>query len=117
MREARRAYAALELEEVEVLGRRAWVPRGLEPAPPHVRLLPMFDSLLLGHRDRSLIVREEHAPAVMPGGGILAATLVVDGRIEGTWRLDRGRPDVTAFGAFDYADEVEDVVRFRAREP
>ena len=35
----------------------AWVPRGLEPAPPHVRLLPMFDSYLLGHRDRSLIVR------------------------------------------------------------
>ena len=117
LREARRAYADLDLEEVEVLGRRAWVPRGLEPAPPHVRLLPMFDSLLLGHRDRTLIVREEHARAVMPGGGILAATLVVDGRVEGTWKLDRGRPVVTAFGAFDYEAEVEDVVRFRAREP
>ena len=98
-----------------MLGRRAWVPRGLEPAPPHVRLLPMFDSYLLGHRDRSLIVRDAHARAVTPGGGILAATLVVDGRIEGTWKLDRGRPAVTAFGAFDYEDEVDDVVRFRAR--
>ena len=117
MREARRAYAELDLDEVEVLGRRAWMPRGLEPAPPHVRLLPMFDSYLLGHRDRSLIVREAHARAVMPGGGILAATLVVDGRIEGTWKLDRGRPAVTAFGDFDYEDEVDDVVRFRAREP
>src|SRR3954469_3640162 len=117
MREARRAYERLELEEVQVLGRRAWVPPGLEPAPPHVRLLPMFDSLLLGHRDRSLIVESEHASAVMPGGGILAATLVVDGRVEGTWKLERGRPQVTAFGDFDYADEVADVVRFRAREP
>ena len=114
MREARRAYESLELEEVEVLGRAAWVPRGLEPAPPHVRLLPMFDSYLLGHRDRSLILAPEHDKAVRPGGGILAATLVVDGMVEGTWKLERGRPAVTPFGDFDYADEVEDVVRFRA---
>jgi Winged helix DNA-binding domain len=114
MREARRGYAQLDLEEVEVLGRRVGVPRGLEPAPPHVRLLPMFDSLLLGHRDRSLIVRPEHASAVMPGGGILAATLVADGRIEGTWELERGRPVVTTFGEPpDYDAEVADVERFR----
>jgi hypothetical protein len=82
-----------------------------------VRLLPRFDGWLLGHRDRSLIVREEHDAAVRPGGGILAATLVVDGRVEGTWKLDRGQPEVTAFGAFDYEAEADDVVRFRAREP
>ena len=117
VREARRAYAELDLEDIEVLGRRAWIPRGLEPAPPHVRLLPAWDGLLLGHRDRSLIVREEHARAVTPGGGMLAATLVVDGRIEGTWKLARGRPEVSAFGSFDYAAEVEDIVRFKAREP
>src|SRR3954470_23294146 len=117
VREARRAYGELELEEVEVLGRTPFVPPGLEPAPPHVRLLPRFDGWLLGHRDRSLIMREEHDKAVRPGGGILAATLVVNGRIEGTWKLERGRPEVTAFGSSDYASEVEDVVRFRAREP
>ena len=115
LRDARRAYERLDLEEVKVLGRRAWVPRGVEPAPPHVRLLPMFDSLLLGHRDRSLILRPEHDRAVRPGGGILAATLVVDGHIEGTWKLERGRPRVTPFGdPPDYATEVADVARFRA---
>src|SRR3954447_1372990 len=118
VREARRAYGELELEEVEVLGRTAFVPPGLEPAPQHVRLLPRFDGWLLGHRDRSLIMREEHDKAIRPGGGILAATIVVNGRIEGTWKLDRGgRPEVTPFGAFDYEAEVADVVRFRAREP
>jgi hypothetical protein len=117
LREARRAYGELELEEVEVLGRTAFIPRGLAPAPPHVRLLPRFDGWLLGHRDRSLIMRPEHDKAVRPGGGILAATLVVDGRVEGTWKLERGKPEVTAFGAFGYASEVQDVVRFRAREP
>jgi hypothetical protein len=117
VRDARRAYKELGFEEVEVLGRHAVVPPGLDPAPPHVRLLPRFDGWLLGHRDRSLIMREEHDKAVRPGGGILAATLAVDGRVEGTWKLERGKPEVTAFGSFDYASEVEDVVRFRAREP
>ena len=118
MREARRAYEQLDLEEVELLGRRAFVPRGLEPAPPHVRLLPMFDSYLLGHRKRTLILAPEHDRAVRPGGGILAATLVVDGCVKGTWKLGRGRPVVTAFGGVpDYEAEVDDVVRFRAREP
>jgi hypothetical protein len=114
MREARRAYEEMGFEEVEVLGRAAYLPPGLEPAPPHVRLLPMFDSYLLGHRDRALILDPEHDRAVRPGGGILAATLVVDGQIQGTWKLDRGRPRVTAFGDADYEAEVEDVVRFRA---
>jgi hypothetical protein len=115
LREARRAYESLDLEEVSVLGRRAFVPRGLEPAPPHVRLLPRFDSLLLGHRDRSLILDPQHDAAVRPGGGILAATVVVDGRIEGTWKLERGRPAVTTFSAApDLSGEVADVVRFRA---
>ena len=114
VRDARRAYERLALEEVELLGRRAWVPRGLEPAPAHVRLLPRFDGLLLGHRDRSLILRPEHDRAVRPGGGILAATLVVNGLVEGTWKLERGRPEVSAFGPFDDEDEVADVVRFRA---
>jgi hypothetical protein len=117
VREARRAYKELGFEEVEVLGRTAFIPRGLAPAPPHVRLLPRFDGWLLGHRDRSLIMRPEHDKAVRPGGGILAATLVVDGRVEGTWKFERGKPEVTAFGAFEYASEVQDVVRFRAREP
>lgn len=115
LREARRAYGELGFEEVTVLGRRAVLPPGLEPAPPHVRLLPRFDGWLLGHRDRSLIMREEHDKAVRPGGGILAATVVVNGLIEGTWKLERGRPVIS--GDVDAADEVEDVVRFRAREP
>ena len=94
MRDARAAFAAIapELEEVEVLGRRAWIPRGLEPAPPEVRLLPAFDGILLGHRDRALTVRPEHARAVLPGGGILRPTVLAGGLVEGTWRFQRGTP-------------------------
>ena len=117
MRDARRAYAAIapELEEVEVLGRRAWIPPGLEPAPPAVRLLPAFDGILLGHRDRALIVRPEHARDVLPGGGILRPTVLVDGLVEGVWRLERGTPAVAPFDppGPDVAAEVADVERFR----
>jgi hypothetical protein len=56
----------------------------------------------------------------MPGGGVLRPSLMVKGRIEGSWRLDRGRPAITPFDALPpaVADAVEaeaaDVVRHRA---
>jgi hypothetical protein len=116
--DARRAYTAMgaELEEVEVLGRRAYVPRGLEPAPAAVRLLPAFDNLLLGHRDRALTVGVEHARDVLPGGGIIRPTVLADGRVAGTWRLEHGKPEVKPFRppGPDVAAEVADVIRFRA---
>jgi Winged helix DNA-binding domain len=118
MSDARRAFAAIapELEEVEVLGRRAWVPHGLEPAPPAVRLLPAFDGILLGHRDRALVVRPDHAREVLPGGGILRPTVLADGLVEGTWRFERGSPAVASFDppGPDVIAEIADVVRFRA---
>jgi hypothetical protein len=117
MADARRAFAAIapELDEVEVLGRRAWVPPGLEPAPPAVRLLPAFDGILLGHRDRALTVRPEHARDVLPGGGILRPTVLADGLVEGLWRFERGTPSVTPFDppGPDVAAEAADVMRFR----
>ena len=54
-------------------------------------LLPAFDPYLLGWRDRSFAVAPEHARTVHPGGGIIRATMVADGRVVGTWRRDRGR--------------------------
>jgi hypothetical protein len=116
--DARRAYTAIaaELEEVEVLRRRAYVPRDLEPAPAAVRLLPAFDNLLLGHRDRALTVAVEHARDVLPGGGIIRPAVLADGRVAGTWRLERGKPEVKPFRppGPNVAAEVADVIRFRA---
>jgi len=122
--DARRAFAAIEgeLDEVRVLDRAAWVARGR--AKPEgtrtVRLLPTFDGLLLAHRDRALTVREEHSRDVLPGGGVVRPTLLVDGLVEGNWRLDRGRPAVSPFAglaaevAEAVAVEADDVVRHRS---
>ncbi len=64
------------------------------PAPV-LRLLPRFDTYLLGWRDRHRILAPELERILIPGGGILAATLLVDGRLTGVWstsqRGKRGR--------------------------
>jgi len=125
VRDARQAFAAIEreLEQVRVLDRDAWVPRARKGSVPFlaaVRLLPAFDGFLLAHRDRALTVRPEHAREVLPGGGVLRPTLLVDGLVEGTWRLERGRPAVAPFAALPPAvaeavdAEAADVVRHRA---
>ena len=123
MGDARRGFELIagELDEVSVLGRSAWVPRGMKPARRGtVRLLPAWDNFLLGHRNRALTVRPEHDGEVLPGGGVLRPSLVIDGMVEGGWRFDRGTPVVEPFEelrsgeASAVAAELEDVVRFRA---
>ena len=49
--------------------------------------LPGFDEYLLGFKDRSLMLAEEHKQAIIPGGnGMFQATVVRDGRVVGTWK-------------------------------
>jgi len=53
-------------------------------APPS--LLPKFDSLVLGHKDRSRIIRSEYMKHVFRKAGDVAATVLINGQIVGTWR-------------------------------
>ena len=87
-----------------------------EPAPP--RLLPKFDSILLGHKDRSRIVKDEHKKYVFrPKAGDVAATVLVDGQVVGTWRHKRKRRTLVVaikpFGKMpkNYLAEVEQQAR------
>lgn len=97
MGQARAAWAGLanELIPVEVAGRAAWLPEARaawldEPQPaPSVRLLPAFDTYLLGYESRDLALAPEHARRIHPGGGILHPALLIDGRVAGTWRMRR----------------------------
>jgi hypothetical protein len=106
---AQRGLAAirLELEPVSIAGAPGWLPAGTAPVeagrPPVVRLLGAFDTWLLGYRDRTLALEPDHARAVQAGGGWLHPTVVVDGRIVGTWRLPSGAATLTLtpFGRLD----------------
>ncbi|MBA2321595.1 MAG: winged helix DNA-binding domain-containing protein [Deltaproteobacteria bacterium] len=58
-----------------------------DPPPAGVHLLPGFDELLLGYRDRTAMLDPEFADRICPGGnGVFRPTLLVDGRMVGTWR-------------------------------
>lgn len=51
------------------------------------RALPGFDEFVLGYRDRTAQMDADHEKLVVPGGnGVFANTLVLDGRVVGTWR-------------------------------
>jgi winged helix DNA-binding protein len=59
------------------------------PRSPTVRLLPAFDTYLLGYRDRALAVSVALQRRLQRGGGWLHPAVVVDGRTVGAWQLRR----------------------------
>jgi hypothetical protein len=62
--------------------------RGLKapaPAGSPVRLLPYFDSFLLGHRTRDHLIARRHYTTVYRAQGWIAPVVLVDGRIAGVW--------------------------------
>ncbi|MEN3358724.1 MAG: hypothetical protein V7637_2706 [Mycobacteriales bacterium] len=61
-----------------------------------IRALPGFDEYLLGYKDRSMMVDDEHKQAIIPGGnGVFQPTLVRAGRVIGTWRRTATPKQVT----------------------
>ena len=69
----------------------------LDDGPVPDVLIPAFDELLLGWRDRTPTVPPEHAKRVHPGGGILRAVVLEDGVAVGTWSRAGGRVSVERF--------------------
>jgi hypothetical protein len=85
-----------ELVEVRFQEKAAWMLKNQAgwldeppPAGPVVRLLPRYDTYLLGYQDRELTVAPEQARKIHPGGGIIHPTVLVDGRAAGTWQMKR----------------------------
>ncbi len=100
---------------------------GRDDRPPDaghaVRLLPAFDTYLLGYRTRAFAVAPEHARLVWPGGGIVRPTVTLDGLGVGTWRQRRRGQSVeisiepfAGAPAIDTGAEVADIGRFLGRE-
>ena len=92
------ARAEDELATVDVDGEQGSVLRAsrrelsrARVESPHVRLLPYFDSYLLGHRDRRHPVSDEHRHRVSRSQGWIAPVVLVDGRVVAVWKHTRGR--------------------------
>lgn len=87
------------------------------PAPP--RLLPEFDNLLLSHADRTRVISDEHRKRITTINGVNPATLLVDGFVAGTWKLQRERSTAILFvepfvplAASDRAALADEAARF-----
>ncbi len=52
----------------------------------HVRLLPYFDTFLLGHRDRQHLVPPQQQPKVFRPQGWIAPVVLVNGQVAGVWK-------------------------------
>lgn len=55
-------------------------------APP--RFLPMWDSVLLAHDDRTRVLPQAYRPAVVSRNGDVLPTFLVDGRVAGLWWVE-----------------------------
>jgi hypothetical protein len=62
---------------------RAPLPTADTPVP--VRFLPRWDNTLLAHADRRRVVSDELRKGVIAKNGDVAATILVDGVVVGTW--------------------------------
>lgn len=131
MVQVRQAWESIagEVLEVEIDDRLAWMLQahaerleGRPPQGPIVRLLPAFDTYLLGYASRDWMLEPAYAKRVNAGGGMIRPTLLVDGRIVGTWKLNKRRNQqevvVEPFKALEAAvrdgleAEVKDLSRF-----
>jgi hypothetical protein len=64
-------------------------PPAATPAPP--RLLPMWDSILLAHADRTRVISDADRATVIARNGDTLPTILVEGRVAGLWWADEGR--------------------------
>lgn len=125
--ETRAAWQGLtgELLEVRIEGEPAWMLKEQAawldespPAAPAVRLLPRYDTYLLGYKNRNLAVAPEHARRVHPGGGVIHATVLVNGQAAGNWRTERRKENliviVEPFG--EVTAEVKELLEQEAKD-
>lgn len=66
-------------------------PRPPADVPAPVRFLPDLDNLLLSHADRTRVVADEHRRALQSPNGVVPGTVLVDGVVAATWRVERAR--------------------------
>ena len=121
-----------QLEPVALQGETAWILRrdlsALERSrlrSPTVRLLPYFDSFLMGHKGRDHLVDAAHYRRIYRPAGWVYPAVLRNGRVAGEWSYERAnaRLHVTVrpyapldAGTKDRVEaEADDVARFLER--
>ena len=125
VRDARDLWSrvAEKMTRVDVEGWEAHILRSdlpeLERAAidvPVVRLLPNFDTFLLGHRSHASIVDAGNMRKVYRAQGWVSPVVLVNGRAEGVWSYERRKSDleVRAVSFSGFSDRVKSEIREEA---
>jgi hypothetical protein len=84
-------------------------PRPDPETPVAVRFVAPFDNVLLSHADTTRILPAEHRGRVMTQNGLVSGTFLVDGFVQGAWKVVAARGSatlaVTPFGG-EVANDV-----------
>jgi hypothetical protein len=104
--EARAAAQSVESElaRQEIDGYTAWADpdAGRPRSGERAHLVPPFDEILVAYKDRAALLDPAHARRLNAGGGMLAPSVVLGGRVGGIWRRTMGRTEVAvSISAFD----------------
>lgn len=117
-----------ELEQVAIGTQAAFLPKGRlhglvrGSGERSLRLIPAFDTYLLGYQSRDLAVEPGVRQRLQRGGGWLHPAVLVDGRAIGAWTLRRSGRDAavvvearsSAINRQELEAEVHDIEHFLA---
>ena len=119
MQEVKPLSALLESELVEIPGDKnnslllredAAVLNSRPALKTSIRLLPIFDSYLLAHRDKDHLVSPKHYKRVYRNQGWISPVVLIDGAVAGVWshklQGKRLRVEIEPFGRLSKAQRA-----------
>lgn len=56
------------------------------PPPPHIAVLPRFDSLIMGYKDKTRILDHAYLDRISVQAGVIMPTILVNGFVQGVWK-------------------------------
>ncbi|MGD2201481.1 MAG: winged helix DNA-binding domain-containing protein [Candidatus Bathyarchaeota archaeon] len=97
-----------------------------EGAAAPTRLLPPFDALIMGHKDKGRLIDPRDRENIFLKYGNISASILLDGKVQGAWSIKKAgegrRLDITPFRRFteherdDIEKEVDRLRRFTGFE-
>ncbi|NLY24097.1 MAG: winged helix DNA-binding domain-containing protein [Bacteroidales bacterium] len=81
-------------------GRECWMPNDIESPPSDqtsALLLAPFDEFVVSYKERNEMIEEAHYSKVMTKNGIFSPTIMLNGRIIGSWKknMKKNVPQIT----------------------
>ena len=102
MTDCRQALAMIgsDFMRETINGRECWMPDNLRTPPsdlPSALLLAPFDEFVVSYKDRFEMIDAEHYSKVMTKNGIFSPTIMLNGRIIGSWKksMKKNAPQIT----------------------